>query len=326
MNTERPVRLPGMPHNDLLEAAMTLFTEKYIFPDKAATAAADIRARLAAGEFDGLDEADLSDQITDALDKHCGDKHLRLRPGSAAASGSDTPTTEDATRAWEAKCERSNHGVHRVERLPGSIGLIDLRLVTSPLGAQTIAAAMTMVATTQALIIDNRNNRGGDPLGVQLWHSYLFPDAETHLNDIYDGNTGTTRQYWTLPHVAGPRYVDKPVWVLTSGTTFSAGEEFSYNLKNLGRATLVGETTRGGAHPTEVFPLTPTMEITVPIARSINPITGTNWEGTGVEPDIAVPAEEAFDLAYKQALEHVVNLDVHTSILDEAKTALAERG
>lgn len=304
---------------------MALFTEKYIFPDKAVAAATDLRARLAAGEFDALDEATLSVKITTALDEHCGDKHLRLRPAEAD-SGPTTATREDVEAAWAATCERENHGVHRVERLPGNIGLIDMRLVTSPAGADTIAAAMGLVARTEALIFDCRNNRGGDPEGVQLWHSYLFSGAGTHLNDIYSGDTGQTRQYWTLSHVTGPRYLDKPVWVLTSSSTFSGGEEFSYNLKALGRATLVGETTRGGAHPTDVFPLTPTMEITIPIARSINPITGTNWEGVGVEPDVAVPADEAFDLAYQQALAHVVNLDVHTSILTEAKTALAELG
>lgn len=112
------------------------------------------------------------------------------------------------------------------------------------------------------------------------------------------------------------------MYVLTSDLTFSGGEEFAYNLKAQGRATLVGETTRGGAHPTQVFPITPTFEITVPIARSVNPVTGGNWEGTGVEPDLAVPAIEAFDAAYREALRHVLATSTAPAILAEARAAL----
>lgn len=307
----------------LLEAALTTLTSKYIFPEKAAEAAADVRARLAAGEYDGLGAGELCERVTAVLQEHTGgDKHLRLRPSSTGLVHTEA-TPEEMRAAWHADNERNNHGIERVERLRGNIGLIELRQVTDPLtGGDAIASAMRLVEHTRALIFDNRRNRGGMPEGVQLWHSYLFPDAETHLNDNYHGDTGFTRQYWTLPYVPGPRYLDRPVWVLTSGFTFSAGEEFSYNLKNLGRATLVGETTRGGAHPTEVFPLADGLEITVPIARSINPVTGTNWEGTGVTPHVAAPADGAFDVAYAAALDHVIALPgVHAATLAEAKEA-----
>jgi len=167
--------------------------------------------------------------------------------------------------------------------------------------------------------VDLRRNTGGSPDGVQLWNSFLFPDEDTHLNDIYDAGTKQTRQYWTLAYVPGPRYLNRPVWVLTSSATFSAGEEFAYNLQALGRASLVGETTRGGAHPTEVFPLTRTLEITVPICRSINPVTGTNWEGVGVAPDIAVPAGDAWGVAYARALEHVVTTTTSALVREEAR-------
>ena len=181
---------------------------------------------------------------------------------------------------------------------------------------------MQLVSNTHALIFDLRRNRGGSPDGVQLWNSYLFPDSETLLNTIYSGETGEIRQFWILPSVPGERYLDRPVYVLTSDFTFSAGEEFTYNLKTHKRAVLIGETTRGGAHPTDVIPLTATLELTVPIARSINPITGTNWEGVGVEPDIAVAAERAYDLAYTQALEHVLTTKTSGAVLDEARAAL----
>ncbi|MEV0648879.1 S41 family peptidase [Phytomonospora sp. NPDC050363] len=310
------------PTHPLIDPALDLLTSNYIFPDKAATLAADIRARLAAGDFADLDDATLGEKITALFHEHTGDKHLRLRP--IANPGEQTPSDAEAEAAWEAHMGRTNHGIAQVTRLPGNIGLIALTNVTTAPGASAIGAAMALVANTNALIFDNRENRGGSPDGVQIWHSHLFPDAETHLSDTYNGSTSETKQYWTLPTVPGPRYLGKPIWNLTSAATFSAGEEFTYNLKALGRATTIGETTRGGAHPTQFFGLTPTMEITIPVARSINPVTKTNWEGVGIAPDIAVPAEQAYDLAYKAALEHVLASGPHPATATEAKEALAK--
>ncbi|HEX6684377.1 MAG TPA: S41 family peptidase [Candidatus Limnocylindrales bacterium] len=120
----------------------------------------------------------------------------------------------------------------------------------------------------------------------------------------------------------GERYLDRPVYVLISEKTFSGGEEFCYNLKALGRATLIGQTTRGGAHPTEAIPLTETLEITLPFARAINPVTGTNWEGTGVEPDITVPSEQALTVAYHKALQHCLTTATSPMVLDEIRGVL----
>ena len=134
-----------------------------------------------------------------------------------------------------------------------------------------------------------------------------------------DGNVG----YLYVRRVAMPENAG-PVYVLTSERTFSGGEEFCYNLQALGRAELIGETTGGGAHPTRGFPISPAVHIAIPFARSINPVTGANWQGTGVVPDIAVPEAEAYDVAYARALRHVLALDdVFPPIGDEARDALA---
>ena len=172
-----------------------------------------------------------------------------------------------------------------------------------------IAAAMELVAGTYALIIDLRHNGGGSPEGVVFWCSYLLEEKPTHLNDIFHADTGETRQFWALPYVPGTRYVDRPVYVLTSSRTFSGGEDFCYTLQALGRAELIGETTGGGAHPTRGFPISRAVHIGIPFARSINPVTGTNWQGTGVVPDVAVPEAEAYDVAYGKALRHVLAMD-----------------
>jgi C-terminal processing protease CtpA/Prc len=199
-----------------------------------------------------------------------------------------------------------------------------LRAVADPEEAgPVIAAAMELVSGTYALIIDLRQNGGGSPQGVVFWCSYLFPDANTHFNDIFHRPTGETRQFWSLAHLPGDRYLDRPVYVLTSAHTFSGGEDFCYTLQAQGRAELIGEATGGGAHPTRTVPISATMAISVPFARSVNPVTGTNWEGTGVQPDVAVPAAESFDMAYGKALRHVLSTDVPPPIVDEARAALA---
>src|SRR5947209_3454535 len=278
---------------------------KYIFPDRAEEAAAAIRRRLAAGEYEGLDEAALGERLTAELFEVCQDKHLRVRVRDESLREAVTESELEAARREQQRL--TNYGIAGVQRLDGNVGYLDLRCVTGAgIGGRAIAAAMELVAHTHALIVDLRKNRGGSPDGVIFWTSYFFADGETHLNSIYDGATGRTREYWSLAWLPGQRYLDRPVYVLTSDFTFSGGEEFCYNLKTQRRATLIGETTRGGAHPTEVFPITPTFEITVPIARSVNPVTGGNWEGTGVEPDVAVPAAAAFDTAYREALRHVL--------------------
>ncbi|MEV4639788.1 S41 family peptidase [Actinoplanes sp. NPDC049548] len=308
--------------DDVIEKALGLLCDRYIFPAKAAEAATLIRAKRDAGAYDGLDETALGERLTEVLQGICADKHLRVRPRGEDVR--EALTEEQIVAAYEQQLRRNNHGIARVERLEGNVGYLDVRQIPdASVGGRAIAAAMELVSHTAALIVDLRKNRGGAPNGVIFWTSYFFPDDQTHLNDIYDGESGRTRQFWSLAHLPGERYLDRPVYLLTSDVTFSAGEELCYNLQAQGRATLVGATTRGGAHPTEYFPLSPTMEITVPVARSVNPVTGTNWEGTGVVPDVEVPAEDAFAYAYRKALDHVLATGTSTALLDEARAAVA---
>ena len=219
----------------------------------------------------------------------------------------------------------SNFGIARVERLAGNVGYVDLHMVVdASLAGAAVGAAMELVSRTSALILDLRQCPGGSPNGVQLWVSQLVADDETPLDEITVD--GVTRQYWTLAHVPGPRYLDRPVYVLTSATTFSGGEALCYDLQAIGRATLVGAPTGGGAHPTRYIPISDTVEITVPFARPVHPLTGGNWEGTGVIPDVEVPAEDALDTAYALALEAVIAAPTTpTSVVAEAEREAALR-
>ena len=141
---------------------------------------------------------------------------------------------------------------------------------------------------------------------IQLITSYLYGPERIHLNNFYHRLADETSQTWTLPYVPGKRRPDIDVYVLTSQSTFSAAEEFTYNLKNLERATIIGETTGGGAHPGGTHPATDRFTVWVPTGRAINPISKTNWEGTGVEPDIEVPASEALLEAQIKAISKMM--------------------
>lgn len=165
-------------------------------------------------------------------------------------------------------------------------------------------AAMTFLAHTNALIIDLRANHGGEAAMVQFLCSYFFEafsSERIQLNVQYDRRKDLLQQYWVLPYVPGPRYLEKSVDLLTSHRTFSAAEEFSYDLQQLKRALVVGETTGGGAHAGGYYPITATFGSFIPTYRAINPVSGTNWEGIGVQPDIAVAQQEALDVAYQRA-------------------------
>ncbi len=329
-----------MSGREIVTTALSLLRANYVFPELAEQAATAIEARLAAGEYDNLDEITLTELVTRHLQEVCEDKHLRLRLGGGPGPGGrgpggrgpwaddDKPKDHEARRLAMRQMGRlDNFGIHRVERLDGNVGYLDVRRVPVPANAgPAIAAAMELVAGTYALIIDLRRNGGGSPEGVVFWCSYLVDERPTHLNDIFHADTGETRQFWALPYVPGTRYVDRPVYVLTSHRTFSGGEDFAYTLQALGRAQVIGETTGGGAHPTRPFPISAAVHIAIPFARSINPVTGTNWQGTGAVPDIAVPEERAYDTAYAKALEYVLARDdLFPPLADEAREALAER-
>jgi len=319
---------------EIVTTAMSLLRANYVFPEVAEQAAAAVEARLAAGEYADLDEITLTDLVTRHLREITGDKHLGLRMGGGPPPDRDPgpkpgpgqPGNREARRLAMRQMGRlDNFGIRRVERLDGNVGYLDVRRVAVPANAgPAIAAAMELVMGTYALILDLRRNGGGAPEGVAFWCSYLFPEEDpAHLNDIFHADTGETRQFWALPYVPGSRYLDRPVYVLTSSHTFSGGEEFCYNLQALGRAELIGETTGGGAHPTRGFPVGGAVHMGIPFARAVNPVTGTNWEGTGVTPDVAVPEAEAYDVAYGKALRHVLaHDDVPPPVKHEAREAL----
>jgi C-terminal processing protease CtpA/Prc len=290
---------------------------------------ADIRARMERKEYDSLTEAaELAQKLTEDLRAVSRDKHLMVHY-------SPTPNAERAAHGGQAAAEREsrrrlsarmNHGFERVERLAGNIGYIDLREFSDPeLGAETLAAAMTFVANTRALIIDLRHNGGGPPAMVALVCSYFFGSRPVHLNDLYWREGDRTEEYWTRPTVPGRRYEGKDVFLLTGRHTYSAAEEFAYNLKHLQRATIVGETSGGAAHHGEERKLAAGFSVYLPLPRAINPLTKTNWEGTGVKPDVAVPEEQAAQTAYVMALTGAMEQESDPDMRDTHKRLIEQQ-
>jgi Peptidase family S41/N-terminal domain of Peptidase_S41 in eukaryotic IRBP len=286
-----PAKIDAKSRRELVEGACRALEEGYVYPEVAAQMAKLARANLAQGTYDPLaDESALATRLTADFRSVSKDRHLGIMvlppPEVPAAGHNHGSPAED------------NYGFRKVEVLDGNIGYIRLDgFVEAPEAEARATASMNFVRDCDALVFDLRHNGGGSPHMIRYLTSYLFP-SRTHLNDMVDRDGEVVEEFWTLDTVPGGALrPDVPVYVLTSSYTFSGAEEFSYNLKNLKRATLVGETTGGGAHPVRGERLNERVVIRIPFMRARNPVSQTNWEGTGVEPDLECPADEALDRA-----------------------------
>lgn len=278
--------------------------ENYVYPDKGHAASQLLLDHLEQGQYDTLTGPALAQKVRADLVDLTHDLHFGVR----ALPKGWTPPSKDA-QPDPGPEPQPPFGLVDVRRIEGNIGYIDLRgFVEASYIGDTVEAAMRLMHGSGALIFDLRRNGGGDPHAVALVSSYLFdPASPVHLNSLYSRPNDSTQEFWTHgdinPDLAMP---DVPVYVLTSPFTFSAAEEFTYNLKNLKRATIVGQTTGGGAHPVDPFVIDNQYMLIIPTARAINPISGTNWEGTGVSPDIECDADDALDTATAEALRLAV--------------------
>jgi hypothetical protein len=294
---------------EVIEAISKQLQDNYIFPKVADKMASHVKKQQKKGRYNKIsDPIEFADQLTKDLISISKDKHIRVMFNPEAIARQKLAVTDEEQKTLRQNqidhAKRANFGFNEVKILDGNIGYLDLRSFSdTSYAGETAVAAMNFLGNTDAIIIDLRQNGGGSPAMIQLITSYLYDVEPVHLNNFYWRPTDLHTQTWTLPHVPGKRSPDTPVYVLTSSRTFSAAEEFSYNLKNLERATLIGETTGGGAHPGDTVNATERFQVWVPSGRAINPITKTNWEGTGVEPHIQVNQAEALNTSHIKALE-----------------------
>ncbi|MFE0459208.1 S41 family peptidase [Kitasatospora sp. NPDC058965] len=308
--------------NGIVTEAARLTREKYVFPEIGEQLAELLTDRLADGRYHRAEDPEaLGSLVTEDLQSVNADRHLRLKFHREAV-----PDTEDGAVLAELhrEADLSLGGVPLVERLGGGVARLELAPIIFPLGlaVEPLTAGFALVARAEALIIDLRACVGGHPEAVAHLSGYLL-DEPTHLTTLYDREDGEYRQLWSPVHVPGPRFGgEKPLYLLISKRTFSGAEAMAYDLQQQGRAVVVGERSGGGANPRQGFTLHPHLEATIPVSRSINPVTGTNWEGVGITPDIETDPAEALGVAHRAALADVVRRGAGTPSAAEAQRLL----
>lgn len=304
--------------------------DRYVFPDVGKSVGIALRSDIRLGIFDRPKTGEaLATLLTHRLCDLTQDKHLGVEYSATVilpnADAIATPALLAERQAMRRdRMRHRNFSIDRIERFEHNIGYISVGgFELAEEVAETIAAAMRLVAYTDALIIDLRENTGGYPSGVAQLESYFF-DRRTHLNDMYVRKDASIEETWTTDELAGPRYGQmRPVYLLTSGKTFSGGEDMAYSMQQLKRATIVGETTGGGANPGADVRLSDHFTAFIPFARAINPITKDNWEGKGVKPDVATTADKALNVARILALRKILEVQVDPAKINEINASIA---
>lgn len=307
---------------EVIDSIAKLLKDNYVFPDMGIKLGEYIIAEHKKGDYDKFNDVDkFAAQLTSDLQEVSKDFHLRVIFDPRAAKEQLYPkkfTDEEleAQRNWRLTLgQLQNFGFENVKILDGNIGYLKLTGFFSLENAgPTAVAAMNFLANTFAVIIDLRESGGGNPQMCQFLATYFLGKEPVLLNSIYTRVKDETNQYWSLPYVPGKRMTDTDVFLLTSKDTFSAPEGFAYMLQQQKRATVIGETTRGGAHPGETKPVNERFLVWIPMARAIDPISKANWEGVGVIPDIETTKEQALITAHIEALKKAIEKEKRNNI------------
>jgi retinol-binding protein 3 len=298
-----PATVEESERDSVIEALATKISAGYVLPEAVGPIIQALRSANRVGEFDGKAPQEFADAIGRTLRNASHDKHFAVfyQPAPAVSP-------EAATAAVEPR-ERLNFGFGKLERLRGNVGYLELVNFSNlrQQSAETASALLSTLANFDAIILDLRRNGGGHGPMMAFIATYFFDPTPVHLSDIHWRDTSETNQFWTAAFVPGQRSARQPLYILTSASTFSGAEDFCYSLQNLKRALVVGETTGGGAHSSRgPQRLTPSFTAIIPVGRSVSPITRTNWEGTGVTPDIKTSADASLSVAHLHALRSLL--------------------
>lgn len=311
-----------------INSTLEILKVKYVSADILPELDRTITQNYINGKYDTISTGDeFAFQLTRDLQKISKDQHLKVLYKENKKAAEQGAQKQDLPRdQWMKKLMiENNYSIKEKAILSGNIGYISIP-VFGPLRdcADTLIAAINYVKNTNALIIDLRDCRGSlDENTIPFIFSYFFKDP-VHIDNFYTRETNTTRQFWTYGYVPGSLYLDKPIYVLTSGKTFSGGEAFAYNLQQLKKGVIIGEVTRGGANPSELLKINSNFSITVPYAASISPVSQSNWEGIGVKPDIEVRSVLAFYEAHSLALRTLIPLSKNPSAKADLEKAFRE--
>lgn len=281
---------------------------RYVFPDRVPAIRDRLNEGLSRGRYDTADPGVFAERVTADLREASGDGHMYLNHAPAeyaAAAGADVETEDNpAVQAiWAAAARRSNHGLGEMRILPGNVRYLRIsqfHWVADRTG-QAFDDAMRFLREGDALIIDLRGNGGGDHAAVRYLLSHFMEPDQLDITFLEAGKDPV--QSRTLDNLPAGRVRGKPLYVLINRQVGSAAEAFAYDVQQFRLGTLVGATTVGAANNNTFFPIAPGFMLSVSYGRPVHPVSGTNWEGVGVSPDVAVDPETALETATAQALE-----------------------
>jgi C-terminal processing protease CtpA/Prc len=293
------IEMNSEKRNEIVESISNIIIENYVFPKIAQKNSAYIQAQLKLGKYNKIIDADkFATKLTADLQFINNDKHMEVRVNKAQKAQPNQEKANNPYLEYLKQEQKDNYGFKKIEILEGNIGYVDFRYFSGFDSAkETVDGVLQFIKNTDAIIFDLRKNDGGSPEMVQYICSYFFGE-KTHLNSLYWREGDRTQEFWTLDELPSSRMPDVPLFVLTSKYTFSGAEEFAYNFKTRKRATIVGESTGGGANPGGPIEINKYFSINVPTGRAINPVTQTNWEGTGVIPNIETTSSDALKKAH----------------------------
>lgn len=332
---QRSSQLTSELKSQIITKISQLLKDNYIYPEKGKEMGFFIQNKFRKGDYKKTTkQKSFAKQITNDLQEVCKDKHLTIEFDPQRVKElrikSSEPTEEELQEVRKRRYEsqkRNNFGFYKVEILEGNVGYLDLRSFRDTDFAVTTAnGAMAFLANSDAIIIDLRKNHGGGATMYLLLASYFFDSKPVHLGTIYNRRSDSTQEFWTISEVPGKRMPDIDLYLLTSNETFSAAEEFAYDLKQLNRATLVGEDTGGGAHMVTRLVINDDLYVNMPFAGAINPITKTNWEGVGVKPNIETDVKDALQTAHLLALKKLAQKTTDTAWKEKLNSLISKTG
>ena len=285
--------------NHTIHAAADSLEKNYIFQDLGKVMSDSLRHGLTIGLFDKRNPREFGKKVNEYLRKISGDKHFSFFFEPNVARDLKIPERKNFNDHFLETEKENNFYIFPIKFLEDNIGYFRIDELVDPTHAgDKIEMALDSLSHAKAIIIDLRNNNGGEPEMVQRIISHFYSkDTSIHLNDIYFRNTNKTIEYWTLPNLKGNYMPQMPLYILTGKHTASGAEELAYDLINLHRATIIGEPTAGGAHPGDLLPVGDRFVMFMPEGNALNPYSKSNWEKTGVVPDIYVKEDKALDKA-----------------------------
>jgi hypothetical protein len=296
-------KLDATERRRVVEGAAAELRQHYATPEVGQKIADALLAHEKAGDYDAVtDGQTFADLLTKQIQEVGHDLHLDVayvRGGIPGGSGGPSPAS---TARYRQALEQENCTFEKIQILAHNIGYLKLNTFPDVAYCEpTATAAMAKLNGSDAIIFDLRDNRGGYGNMVSLIAAYLFD----HPEYLYSPRDLPTEQSWTRSPVPGNRLADKPAYVLISGTTASAAEHFTYNVKMLKRATLVGETTRGATHSGMFYRIDEHFGIGVQEVKPVNPYSKTDWAVVGIDPDVKVPAPQALERAVQMAEDNL---------------------